>query len=347
MATLSNVKSNLVTVGKWAAVILGILLVIFVLIKIFSIIKNTISPNSGPPPSVSFGKLPVTYYPSGIKRDFSYTVDTISGSLPTFPDRYAVYKMLRPDPQLLAFKDASQKVTQLGFDPNPEKLSDSVYRWRQTDLATKVLVLDINRSQFGLSSNFLKDPNVTTANNLPGKEQAIETAKDFLNILGVYPSDVDEGKTKAQLLRINNGIIVAATNPSTADLVSVYFYQKNVNKTPLVYPGGKISSMNVTVAGGKEGGQVVDARFAYQAVGAESSTYPIKTAEQALTELKSGKGYIANVDPGLDKISLKKVYIAYFFPGRQQYFLTPVIVFEGTNNFMAYVPAVKDEWFDK
>ena len=105
--------------------------------------------------------------------------------------------------------------------------------------------------------------------------------------------------------------------------------------------------MNVTVAGGKEGGQIVDARFAYQAVDQENSTYPIKTATQAYEELKKGTAYIASADPGTDKISIKKVYVAYFFPGRQQYFLTPVIVFEGTNNFVAYVPAVKDEWFDK
>ena len=251
------------------------------------------------------------------------------------------------DPQLLAFKNASGKIASLGFESKPEKLSDNVYRWEQSDLLTKALVLDVNRSQLSLSSNFLEDPNVTTANNLPNQQGAIDTAKEFLNTLGVYPQDIDEKKTKAQILRVNGGVITPATNLSNTDLISVYFYQKDINKTPIVYPGGKISSMNVTVAGGKDGGQVVDSRFAYQAISGENATYPIKTAEQAFKELKDGKGYIGSVDPGVNKISIKKIYTGYFFPGRQQYFITPVIVFEGSNNFVAYVPAVKDEWFGK
>lgn len=347
MLTLSKVKLELTTILKWAGVIFGILLALFLLVKIVFFVKNIIAPTPPAPPNAAFGKIPAPYFPSGIKRDFSYKLDTVSGQLPSFADRQKVYKMVITVPQLLNFKNASSKITSLGFGPTPEKLSDSVYRWKENGTFTKALVMDVDRLQFSLSSNFLEDPNIVTANNLPSQADAISQAKDFLSSLGAYPQDIDESKTQALLFKIDQGVISPAQNSATADLVSVYFYQKNVNGFPIVYPGGKISSMNVTIAGGPDNGQVVDARFFYQKVTGENAEYGIKTAKLAYDELKQGKAYIGSVDAGATDITIKKVYVAYYSPGRTQNFLLPIIVFEGSNNFVAYVSAVKDEWLSK
>lgn len=344
MLTLSRVKLELTTIVKWVGLFFGIIIGIFLIFKLFFFVKNIVAPSPPAPPSVSFGKLPAPYFAQGIKRDFTYSINTLSGELPIFSDRTNAYKMTPSEPNLLAVKDASDKVASLGFDPNPEILSDSVYRWRGTDSLSKILIMNVNIVQFSLSSNFISEPNILSANNLPTQTDATGLAKDFLTTLNYFPSDIDENKTQTKLLKISSGVILDASSISTTQLITVDFYQKSVNQMPIVYPGGKSSSMNLTVGGGENRAQVVDARFFYQSVSNQSATYPIKTAQQAYSELQKGNAYVASVDPNVLKITINKVYLAYYSPGRSQDFLLPVVVFEGNNDFIAYVSAVTGEW---
>lgn len=346
MLTLSRVKLELTTIVKWVGLFLGIILGIFLIFKLLFFVKNIVAPSPPPPPNTSFGKLPAPYFGQGIKRDFTYSINTLSGDLPVFSDRASIYKMTPSEPNLLAVKDASGKVASLGFDPNPEILSDSVYRWRGTDSLSKILIMNVNNAQFSLASNFISDPNILSANNLPTQTDAIGLAKDFLTTLNYYPSDIDESKTQTKLLKISSGVISDASSISTTQLITVDFYQKDINQIPVVYPEGKNSTMNLTVGGGENGAQVVDARFFYQSISNQSATYPIKTAEQSYSELQKGNAYVASVDPNVLNITINKVYLAYYSPGRSQDFLLPVVVFEGDNNFVAYVSAVTDEWIN-
>ena len=105
--------------------------------------------------------------------------------------------------------------------------------------------------------------------------------------------------------------------------------------------------MRLVVAAGSLTGKVVDGKFSYQNILDESATYPIKTAGQALEELKNGKAYIATHTNTDTKVLIKNVYLGLYSEGRLQQYLTPVIVFEGNNEFIAFVPAITDEWTNK
>ena len=105
--------------------------------------------------------------------------------------------------------------------------------------------------------------------------------------------------------------------------------------------------MRLVVGAGEFLGDVVDGGFFYQKILDESATYPIKTAEEAFEELKNGKGHIASHRGGDLNILIKKVYIGLYAEGRIQKYITPVIVFEGNNEFLGFVSAIKDEWIDK
>ena len=113
---------------------------------------------------------------------------------------------------------------------------------------------------------------------------------------------------------------------------------------PIVYPSGTGSTMNITLAGAGSNMQVIDARFFYQKTLDESGTYSIISSEQAFDLLKNGKAYVASHKSKNLNIVIKKVYLAYYFTGRSQKYLTPVVVFEGKDDFIAYVSAVKGEW---
>lgn len=344
MPTLSVVKFDFIKISKWVGLILGILIGIFLLIKGIFFIKEIVSPTPPPPPTVAFGKLPRVYLPSGIKKNFTYTIDTISGQLPLLPDRTKVYKMEFPEPDILAFERMSQKAATLGFDTKAEQLSDSVYRWKIQDPIIKTLVVNVRSSEFSLISNFLANENLFKDREIMSEEDTITNAKSFLYSLSLYPEDLDESKTKARLLSINKGVISDVNIVTKAKLISVYFFQKDRDGLPIVYPSGTGSSMNITLAGAGSNMQVIDARFFYQKALDESATYSIISSEQAFDLLKNGKAYVASYKLKDLNIVIKKVYLAYYSPGRPQKYLMPVVVFEGKDNFIAYVSAVTDEW---
>ena len=78
----------------------------------------------------------------------------------------------------------------------------------------------------------------------------------------------------------------------------------------------------------------------------KQSTYPIKTAQQAWNDLQAGKGFIASLGENEDNtIKIRNVYLAYFDPAQYAQFYQPVAVFEGDNGFVAYVPAVTNEFY--
>ena len=43
---------------------------------------------------------------------------------------------------------------------------------------------------------------------------------------------------------------------------------------------------------------------------------------------------------------IKKIYLAYYLSEQRQNYLMPIVIFEGNNNFYAYVQAVQDEWIN-
>lgn len=346
MATLSDFKVKFLNAAKWVGIAFAVLLGLFVLIKVLFFIKELIAPTPPPPPTASFGKLPKMSFPEGIKKNFTYTIDTLSGDLPSFPDRTNVYKMEKPGPDILAVERASQKVAALEFNSKPEQLSDILYRWSNPGPPQKSLVLNVNMASFNLYSSYLSDPVVLSAVNLPDEKGAITVAQAFLEALGLYPEDIDLEKTKTELFDINNEVLGPATSLSRSKLISVYFFQKNIDDLEIAYPNGKVSVMNLVVAGGEDNPQVVNARFFYQKVSDESETYPIKTAKDAFEELKKGGGYIASHNGNDLNISIKKVYLAFYIEGRTQDFLLPVVVFEGSSDFIAYIPAIKAEWIN-
>ncbi len=343
MPTLSRFKERVFKVGKVAAIIISTILVIVIGIKIIFAIKEAISPTPPPPPTVSFGKLKGINFPEGIKRNLTFKIDTLSGDLPNFSDRAKVFKMASYQPDLLAVAKASEKVRTLGFNDKPEQLSEQVYRWKTNEPFEKELVLNVNFPEFYLISNYATNPAVLSAQNLPSEIEAKDLAVSFMKDLSLYPNDIDEEKTMAILYSIDQGVIEQSQSISGTHLISVFFFQKDKDGLPVLYPDGK-SNMNLTVAGGDSAGQIIDARFFYQKISNKNATYPIKTSSEALDELKNGKAYISSLDTNVSEISLKKIYLAYFISKKSQDYLLPVIVFEGSNNFQAFVSGVKDDW---
>lgn len=228
-----------------------------------------------------------------------------------------------------------------------------MFEWKsKTDQfgKNKIIRVNILTNNFVIASEYLSDINILSAKNLPSQSKAIDIAQGMLGNMNLISDDLDLEKTKTNLYAIKNGTLTPATSMSTAQIIEVIFYQKDIDKIPILYEKANSSNINILVgAGGGYGynGQIVTANYKHQAVSAEVSTYPIKTSVQAFNELKQGKGYIASYNGTSSNISIDNVFLAYYMGGMPQDFLMPIFVFTGNDNFYAYVPAVTDEWINK
>lgn len=347
MITLHNATEGTKSLLKWAAITGVSLFFIVFLYRIAVNIKEYFYPTPPPPPTVSFGKLPAINFPIQLNtKAFNYSIDTLSGNLPNLGDRAKVYKILSIEPNLLALKKTQERVTQIGFPEKSRRISDTLYEWKESSTPFKRIVFDIQSSNFTLSSEFINDSTVLSSKNLPTEEEAKTFSKAFLTKLSLFPNDIDESKTKTSLLSISNSSVTPATSLSKTNIIRVDFFQKDIEKTPILYPKSPYSTISIFVASAAFQNQVVEGHFFHQEVDTKNSaTYPIKTAKEALEELKKGKAYIASLpSSNTDQVSIKNVFIGLYMEDKEQEYLMPIIVFEGNDGFYAYTSAVKDNW---
>jgi hypothetical protein len=204
--------------------------------------------------------------------------------------------------------------------------------------------MDIVNDNFNLTSNYASNSNFTSGQNLPNQDSALNDAQNLLSSLNSLPSDIDQTKTQANLLSLKNGSLIPATSVSNTQLISVVFHQKNIDNIPIYYEKPDSSNINVLIGSNDE---VLEANNLHQAATNNFSTYPLKTTQQAFTDLKQGQGYIASYNNPSTNITINNVFLAYYIGSQTQKYLMPIMVFVGDNNFYAYVPAVTDGWINK
>ncbi len=347
MTSLHDVTDKIKLLGKFTLIISGLFIGAIILYNIGIAIKEYFYPTPPAPPTVSFGKLPQPIFEENFieSNNFSYTLSTLTGVLPVFPDRITVYKTTTIKPNLLALERAQDRVEKIGFTTKPTRLSETRYAWNSLEAPFKKIEMDVLSLNFTLTSMYLTDEDVLAAKNLSNEQKAKAVVKDFLSSRGNTPADIDDAKTKTTLLTIRSGKLVEATSLSNTHIIRVNYYQKDINKIPIYYSSYPNTPLNFYV-GSTNGPQIVAANFFHQTVDEETSaTYPIITAQEAFDLLKSGKGYIASSPTTGGSISIKNIALGYYLGNEETSFLMPIIVFEG-DGFYAFVSAVKDSWIE-
>ena len=350
MLTLTRTVVQTKLTLKWLGISITVLFLISVLTKNGATIKEHLFPVTPPPTTVTFGKLPPIYFPISAmdKTILSYSLDTITGLLPTFPDQAKVYKMLTVKPEFLALDKARQKVYRVGLGSTETRLAENLYRWTDEVYLSREITLNLFSHDFTLSSSFLSSPAVINSiGNFSNENSAISTSREFLHGMSFFPDDIDIARTKTLFYSIKTGRLTPITNVSSAQVVRVDFFQKNVDTLPIYYPNASTSTVNLLILGPRgplNQETVVEANFHYQPISYQFATYPIKTTSQAYDELKSQKAYIASYYGGGSSILIKNIFLGYYIGATKQNYLMPIVIFEGEGGFFAYVSAVRDEW---
>lgn len=297
-------------------------------------------PEPPPPPTCTFRKLSEIPFPEKeVPKDLVFTLETASGKLPKLPKQQAVYFMPKPISTIKSLDSAKQKAISLGFNPNGTELVETVYLFKH-NTSPASLNLNIVTGIFSISYDLNSKPSVLEGVP-PDPANASALLKSYLSRAKSLPGDLT-GATTNEYLKIKDGKFIPASSLSDANITKINLFRKSYNELPNVTSIPNQANVWFMFTGAKDpGDQVVAAEYRYFAIDEnKSGTYLIKTAEEALEELKSGKAYFANVDESSKgSITVRKVYLAYYDPGQYTEFYQPVIVFEGDNNFSAYVSA--------
>jgi hypothetical protein len=346
MPTLTLVASKTKLILKWFSISILYFSLIFVATKIGVAIKERLAPTPPPAPTVAFGKLPPIAFPiSATDKKLTYSLDTITGLLPSLPYQARVYKMAQIKPRFLALDNARQKVYRVGFVSSETHLSQNWYRWIDETFPSREITINLFSHDFTLSSSFLSDPLAPRlTGNFSNVNSAINASQRFLFAMSYFPDDIDLTRTKTLIYSIRDGVLTPETNVSKAQVIRVDFFQGNVDKLPIYYPNPSTSTINLLVTSLQDQELVVGANFHYQPISKKADIYPIKTATQAFNELKAQKAYIASYFGKTSNISIKNIFLGYYIGEGKQNYLLPVVIFEGINGFFAYVSAIMDEW---
>lgn len=344
MLTLHNVVEKSKLTLKIAMLLTIVLTIIIVLIRTGIYLKEQLFPTPPPPPTIAFGKLPKLIFPKSVNsQKLSFTIDTITGTLPALPDRTSVFPAILREHNLLALQRASERVKSLGFSGNKQQVSDRLYLWEKPG-KTEILTYDILSLNFKYSIDEETKQQLYRKSNIRDKGNAIAKAQSFISLLSNFPADIDPNKTTVQNLTYANDKLETPTSIGNTRILRVDFFQKDIENLPIFYPHPPASIMHVIIGGENTNPIVVESTFYYLDLQTNSATYPIKTAQEAFQNLQNNQAYIASYYGADKEVAIKNVFLAYYVGDIPQQFLMPVIVFEGKEGFYAYVSAVRNEW---
>lgn len=280
-------------------------------------------------PEEKFGTLPALPFPATnvSSSNYSYNIDTVTGDLPQTPTLMKVYFIAREGMTLLAPEKSQKLASQLGFTDPPQRPSQTTDRYIDTNGDTLDIDLITGNFHYRKAAEATGSGLVVTQ-ALPKGPDIIAAFKNFLTSANLLPDDINP-----------QGSVVFNSLPATA---TVSFLPKNLDNIPIVTDvanEGLIKATAIGTTSNNPNQMFLAIDYTYWPVDqTTSSTYPLKTARQALSDLKSGKGFISE-QPGNPQVSITTVSMAYYEPDEYTPYLQPVFVFSGPG-FQALVPAV-------
>lgn len=348
MTTLTETAHQTRKIIKYGA----ISLVVFIIFR--SILLSglrywrKLHPPPPPPPTVGFGKLPKIEFPeSRFKEEkLVYRLETITGGTPNLGEKAKVYFIPTKKLNLLALDRAKAQAMRMGFSGQAQKISETLYRWQKEEVLFVTLEMDIVNNNFTIKKNWQGDQTLLSEKILLTKEQAVVETKNFLTRSGFLTEFLERGKAEVSLLRFVPPNLVPAVSLSETDFIKVNLFSENLDNLPVLSENQKEALVSFLLSGSRDGKKrILEVDYTHFPITKDIfATYPLKTSAQAWEELKRGQGFIANLGENKREITIRKIYLAYFESRFPKNYLQPIYAFEGSNEFVAYVPAISPEW---
>lgn len=294
-------------------------------------------------PTQKYGMLPAMVFPEKEKTNKSFSFEFANDTVPKFSDQAKVYVIYRSNSSILALENDKKTAEKFEFTQDPVEVKTGIYEFKNSTL-NKTLTMNVLNGSFKLTYPYTTDQLLLNPSKMPSKSEAIETASNYLEAGDKMTADLENGEKKVTYWKIQDGSLIAANSQSEANVARVDFYRSKLDDLEVLSENVGQASVSVLVSGSDvEDKEILEVDYKDLNIDKESySTYPIKTAEEAIEDLKAGN-YWPAADVTTSQVTIKNVYLAYFEPVSLTNYLQPVFVFEGNNNFVAYVSAVSSK----
>lgn len=307
-----------------------------------------LNPPPPSPPTYGFQLLPQIAFPTqnATARPKTIVLDTIGKGLPDYGIKSNVYMIPAAQANLLALDRAKAQASALGFIAAPEKVSNSLYRWRKSEPIPASLEIDIVHGTLKMRADWGSSVDLLTRKEIPNPKQLDSELKGILRAANVLSDDIATASPVVTYVRAVGGEVREASSISEADFVQADFFRT----TPHGYPGVTSERgrgvVRVMLSGSRRQGErllLLESQF-YPVMWINPETYPLQTAGQALKALQAGGGFITRAIQN-ETATIRNVYLAFYEPHTPQSFFQPVYVFEGDDGFQAITPALDPRSF--
>ena len=297
------------------------------------------------PPTVAYGILPKITFLEQKTEPKTFTFELPNDEIPTFSDQARVYIIYRPNTTFLALEEDKKTAASFGFPMKPVEVKPGIYEFRD-DVLNKILTVNVLDGDFKMRYPYLSDQLLLVSEDLPTKDRAISIASSLLSQGSKLTDDLKNGQKRVTYWKIQDGAIKAIESQSQANAVRVDLFRQDLDNLKLLSSNYDKTSVSILISGSKtEARKIIEFNFKDINIDRESyATYPIKTAQEAINSLNSGN-YWTTIDVENKEVVIRKIYLAYFEPNALTNYLQPIYVFEGDNGFVAYIPAIKSEYF--
>jgi len=323
--------------------------VIMLIPFVFRILKTvylTLLPPAPPPPTVSYGKLPLLNFELGqTAHKPQLRLETIEGTLPTLTNTARVYFVETSKSRILSLDKVKLKARYLGFDRDPEQLDERTYKFTHPkDPST--LTVDIISDKLQFRYDWVTNQELYSKTLSLSREQVVSESKNFLQSLNLLPADIADAQIKVTYLTVTPPTLIPAISASEANFARADFYRSDRDGLKFVSPGIDSAPMSIVIGSSIDRrSTIILADYNYsKTVDGDYATYPLKGTQTAWDELVGGGGFI--VKPAGNNVTVRKASLAYFESSLPQRFLQPVYVFEGDGGFMAFVQAISPDYVD-
>lgn len=350
MATLTETAVSFKKMIKIGSLTLGVFLILRLGLFIYDTYLKVVNPPPPTPPTVAFGKLPKILFPEKLHPELTLRLETPSGGTPNLGDRAEVFLMPTFRSSFLALDEAKLTAKKLGFETTAKEITERRFRWENNEFLPSTLEMDIINGSFTIKRNWQADPTILSEKQLPGKEQTLVEAKNFITQAGLSNEELNQAEIKITYLAFSSGQYIKANSLSEADFVQADWFRPNVSEKTVLPTDPEKGMIRIIFSGSREAEKrIIEAEYNYFPVDVEQkATYPIKTASQAWRELQTRQGFIANAGNNPSGVvSIRKIYLSYYDGETSNGFLLPIIVFEGDNGFYGYVQAITNEWLEE
>lgn len=353
MATLTEISVATRKYIIWLAVVFVGYLIIKSLIGFGIAYWKKTHPKPLPLPNVLFGKLPSPIFTniattsSGLK----FTLESIEGRPPETTTAGKVYTMPKKLPTLLSSQRAKALAAKLGFTDEPIVSNMTFYHFTDPKDKLRTLDLDSTTMNFKLRYDYRKSPQIFTHGQQLGKDAVEKEVKDFIQSNSLFDASILNGVIMSDSLMYDPAaqVYFPAGNKSQIQVIRVNFFRGDLDGMKVLPPGFHQSyNYALYVPPLSFNWKILELYYTFWPIAFDDyATYPLRSSATAWQDLIDGYGVIVTMGKNSpDKIVIRNIYLAYYDSEEPQQYMQPIFVFEGDNDFIAYVPAIDSQWLE-